>query len=82
MMSSIAAMMQPALGGSGMMGSGMGGNMMASDCPCMQMRQMMMGSPMGWLAGIVMTCLALAALVTLIALSVFLIRRSRPAGPR
>lgn len=70
---------QPPGSGSAMMhGSEMGqmGGMM-SDCPCMQMHQMMTSSPMGWVMGIAMALLVVAAIVALVSLSVFLIRRSK-----
>lgn len=79
--------MEPAAGSGAMMDRGMqqghdmmgGGMGMMADCPCMQMHQMMTGSPMGWVMMIGTSLLVLAAIAALVSLSVFLIRRSRQA---
>jgi len=55
-----------------------GGGMMGG-CPCMQMHQMMSSSPVGWVMAIVAILLVVSAIVVLVSLSVFLIRRSRIA---
>ena len=63
-------------GDSGAMGSGDMGGM--SGCPCMQMQNMMMNSPIGWIGGTVMAAFAIALIVALVTLTIFLIRHSRP----
>ena len=63
----------------GQMHDGMG---MMGGCPCMQMQQRMTGSPMGWIVMLAFALLLVAAIASLVSLSVFLIRRSRIAIAR
>lgn len=65
------------MGPMGQMGEGTGDMGMMGGCPCMQMQQMMMGSPIGWVMMVATAIFVVAAIAALASLSVFLIRRSR-----
>jgi hypothetical protein len=49
---------------------------MADSCPCMQMHQMMSGSPMGWVTMVLIAAVLLSVIAALVSASVFLVRRS------
>ena len=58
-----------------------GGGTMTGTCPMSSMAHMMEG-PMGVVLMVLCGLLILAVIAVLIALTVFLLRRSRPSGPR